>query len=302
VKALSYIAVLALLAGCSTTPKTATGKTELHIRQAVDLLARSSDADSLAAAALLSLEGRPERAWPLIGRAVAKAPDRPDLIWLEIEICQATAHCDPAPFEARLQSLDSANGFGWMGSLARATAARDQAARLVSLTAIGHSERFDIYWTSLNARLALAAIRTKKLSFLEAQQTVVGGLVSRVLPAYSILSGACKDDRLNDPAVLAACRGVAFSLERGDTYLTEMIGVQIAQSAWPENTPEWQAAARDRKAYEYTSSRWVKVTGGLAEASMAERYLLLCAQYHREQDVWRAQLIDAGERPDPPAE
>src|SRR5580658_6968271 len=144
-----------------------------------------------------------------------------------------------------------------MGSLARATTAKDDAARLAALTAIGRSVRFDIYWTSLNARLALAATRTKKMSFLEAQQTVVGGLVSRVLPAYSVLSGACKEDRLNDPAVLAACRGVANSLEHGDTYLTEMIGVQIAEKAWPESAPEWQAAAQARKVYEYASSRWV---------------------------------------------
>jgi hypothetical protein len=293
---------LAVLCGCATTPKTATGKTELHIQQAIAILAKASDADSLASAALLNLEGHPDRAWPLIERAVAKEPGRPDLVWLEIEICQVTAHCVPSPFETRLQLLDGANGFGWMGSLARATAAKDDSARLVALTAISRSERFDIYWTSLNARLALAIIRTKKLSFLEAQQTVVGGLVSRILPAYSILSGACKSDRLEDPGVLTACRGVANSLERGDTYLTEMIGVQIAQSVWPENASEWQAAAQARRVYEYTSGRWVKVTGGLAEATMAERYLLLCAQYHREQDVWRAQLIDAGERPDPPPE
>jgi hypothetical protein len=293
---------LALLAACASTPKTATGKTQLHIKEAIGVLAKAADADSLATAALLNLESHPERAGPLIERAVAKAPNRVDLVWLDIEICQITVHCDPAPRENRLQSLDPTNGFGWMGALARATAAKDDAARLVALAAIGRSQRFDIYWTSLNARLALAAIRTKKLSFVEAQQSVVGGLVSRILPAYGVLSAACKADRLSDAAVLAPCRGVANSLAHGDTYLTEMIGVQIAHNAWPENSPEWQAAEQARKAYEYSSSRWAKVTGGLAEASMAERYLLLCAQYPREQDVWRAQLIDAGERPDPPVE
>ena len=298
----SLVASLALLLGCAATPKTATGKTELHIKEAVALLTKASDADSLAAAALLNLEGHPERAWPLIERAVAKAPDRPDMIWLETEICQATLHCNSTPMEERLRILDGANGFGWMGSLARASAAKDDAASLVALAAIGRSEKFDIYWTTLNARLALAAIRTKKLSFLEAQQTVVGGLVSRILPAYGVLTASCKAERLNDAAVLAACRGVANSLEHGDTYLTEMIGVQIAQTTWPENAPAWQAAAQEREVYEYISTRWVKVTGGLAESSMAERYFVLCAQYHREQDVWRAQLVDAGERPDPPAE
>jgi hypothetical protein len=292
----------ALLMGCAATPKTGAGKTELHIKTAVAVLSKATDADSLAAAALLNLEGHPEHAWPLIERAVAKAPARTDLVWLQIEICQVTAHCDPAPIEDRLRVLDGGNGFGWMGQLTRANAAKDQTASLAALTALGHTEHFDIYWTTLNARLALAAIRTKKLSFPEAQQSVVGGLVSRVLPSYGVLAGDCKGERLRDAAVLAACRGVANSLEHGDTYLTEMIGVQIAESAWPENTPEWQSADQSRRVYEYVSGRWAKVTGGLAEASMAERYLVLCAQFHSEQEVWRAQLVDAGERPDPPAE
>jgi hypothetical protein len=300
--AVALLGTLALLQGCATKPKTATGKTELHIRQAVAALSKAEDADSLAAAALLDLEGHPDRARPVMERAIAKAPDRPDLVWLEIQVCQVTAHCNSVPFESRLQTLDAANGYGWIGALTRASAAKDKAAILVALTAIAHSERFDIYWTALNARLAVAAVRTKKLTFLEAQQTVVGGLISRILPTYSVLTTACQGDRLAANEVLEACRGITNSLVHGDTYLTEMIGVQIAKVVWPENSTQWQIADGDRRQYEYASSHWVKITGGLAEATMAERYLLLCAQYHREQDVWRAQLIDAGERPDAPAE
>ncbi len=300
--AFALVSALALLPGCATKPKTATGKTELHIKEAVAALSKASDADSLAAAALLDLEGHPDHAWPVMERAVAKAPDRADLAWLQIQVCQVTPHCNPAPFESRLQTLDAANGYGWMGALTRASAAKDNAASLLALTLIAHSERFDIYWTSLNSKLAVAAVRTKKLTFLEAQQTVVGGLISRILPTYGVLTAACQGERLNESAVLEACRGVANSLVHGDTYLSEMIGVQIAKVAWPENSRQWQIADGDRKEYEYASSHWVKITGGLADATMAERYLLLCAQYHREQDVWRAQLMDAGERPDPPAE
>lgn len=299
---LAVLGALAVLQGCATKPKTATGKTELHIKQAVTTLSKSSEADSLAAAALLDLEGHPDHAWPVMQRAIAKAPDRPDLVWLEIQVCAITAHCNTVPFETRLQVLDGANGYGWMGALTRASAAKDRDATMAALTAIAHSERYDIYWTALNARLAVAAVRTKKLSFLEAQQTVVGGLISRILPSYSVLTSACQAERLGVAEVLEACRGVANSLVHGDTYLTEMIGVQIAKAAWPESSTQWQIADADRKQYEYASSHWVKITGGLADATMAERYLLLCAQYHREQDVWRAQLIDAGERPDAPAE
>jgi hypothetical protein len=41
-------------------------------------------------------------------------------------------------------------------------------------------------------------------------------------------------------------RGIAKALQNGDTYITKMIGVAIAKRVWPEDSPEWKAAAEDR--------------------------------------------------------
>jgi hypothetical protein len=35
------------------------------------------------------------------------------------------------------------------------------------------------------------------------------------------------------------------------------------------------------------------------DATKINRYIALCGQYRREQDVFRAELVDAGKNPDP---
>lgn len=106
-------------------------RTDRQVARAVMALERQHDADSLAAAALLSssLLGRDQnRAASLIARATVAAPDRADLAWLQTMICQETSGCDSQPFEATVRRLDPSNGAGWLGALARASAAKDDMA------------------------------------------------------------------------------------------------------------------------------------------------------------------------------
>jgi hypothetical protein len=70
-----------------------------------------------------------------------------------------------------------------------------------------------------------------------------------------------------------------------------MIGVAIAKRVWPENTPEWEAANEERRVYDHQSNLWLKLEGA---ADITERYLTLCKQYRREQEVFRAQIVEAG--------
>jgi hypothetical protein len=107
-------------------------------------------------------------------------------------------------------------------------------------------------------------------------------------------------ERLQQPAIVETCRGVARALQRGDTYLTEIIGITIAKRVWPENSAEWKEAAKARRVYDYRSTLFVKLAQRGEKA--AGEYLTLCAQNRREQNVFLAQLIKAGENPNPPAE
>ncbi len=203
--------------------------------------------------------------------------------------------------ERRLRTLDPSNGASWMGALARANASKDLVAVDAALVALSQSERVDIYYTTLLARLSRAAGQSGKISLPEAQILVIGYLSAQAIPAYGPASNACKGDRLQRPDILEVCRGVAKAFERGDTYITEMIGVAIAKRVWPEGSPEWRAAVEARSVYEYRSKLWSQLeTNEMYGQPEAERYLALCDKNPREQDVLTAQLVAAGRNPNPP--
>jgi len=134
-------------------------------------------------------------------------------------------------------------------------------------------------WTTLIALLSHATAQTKTISLKETDLVIIG---------------------LQRAEIIEACRGVAGAFERGDTYITEMIGVAIAKRVWPEDSPEWKAAAEVRRVFEYRSKFWP--ASDIRDMSHAEEYLTLCAQNRREQDVLLAQLIAAGKNPNPPPE
>jgi hypothetical protein len=288
------------LMSCTTSPAAKETKGDLQLKRAAASLIKRTDADSLAAAGLLSLSSNRYNSLALIARATAAEPERADLAWLQAQVCGGVPSCDPEPIERRLRELDPSNGAGWLGVLARANSSKNDEARDAALAAIGHSDRVDIYWTTLIARLSRATEQTKTISLPEAEVLVIGLLAARAIPAYPAAPNACKGERLQRAEIVEVCRGVAKAFERGDTYITEMIGVAIAKRVWPEDSPEWKAATEARRKYEYRSKFWAALD--VWDTSHADEYLTLCAQNRREQDVLLAQLIAAGKNPNPPSE
>jgi hypothetical protein len=215
-------------------------------------------------------------------------------------ICQKTPGCDTQPFEAKVRNLDPSNGAGWLGALSRAAAAKDDDATNAALRAISQTDRVDIYYTKLIGTLSPKVVHTGSMSLSEAVTAVIGVLAAQGLPAYQSVSNACKGDRLMQANVLNLCQGVARAFENGDTFVTEMIGVAIAKRVWPPESPEWKAAADARRLYDYQSGHWVELAPKTDSAAGIKRYLALCSQYRREQEVFRAELVDAGVNPDPP--
>jgi hypothetical protein len=264
-------------------------------------LERQTDADSLAAAGLFQVIKNHAQAVALLARAETAAPARADLVWLHLQVCQEQPSCEPQPEEQKLRMLDPTNGAGWLGELGRAVKAKDDGATAAALTAIAHTERVDIYWTTLIGHLSLAAARTGTLSPAEAMITVTGIVAAVGIPAYAPVSNSCKGDRLQRDGILEACRGVAHAFENGDTVITEMVGVGIAKRLWPEGSVEWQAAAERRRVYAYRSELWKPLEPVTWSAAQAQKYIALCLEQSREQDVSRARLIDAGKDPDPPS-
>jgi hypothetical protein len=260
------------------------------------LLLNSTDPDSLALAALLSSG---DQSLALIEHATAAAPDRADLVMLQLDICQKVNSCEVVAIEHKLRQRDPLNAAGWAGDLVRASAANDEAARDIALIEMSRKQRFDTYYTALAAQLGNAAASTHKLSREQALTLVIGYLAAQPIPVYETASKACKGERLQRSGVIEACKDLARVFQQGDTYLTEIIGIAIAKRVWPEDSAEWKAATETRRVYDYRSKLWIKLFGG---DEQLDEYLKLAGVYHREQDLWAAQLIAAGVNPSPPVE
>jgi hypothetical protein len=279
-------------------PETQEAKATRQTEQTIAALTHMTDADSLAAAGLLSVDKHRDQALALIARATAAAPERADLTWLQVQLCNEVAPCDPKPAEQRLRELGPSNGAGWLRALTRAAVAKNDVARDAARAALSQSERVDFYFTTLVAGLSRAVVRTGKVSTEIAEVWVIGYLAREAIPAYQYVSSACKGERLQNFEVTETCRRVARSLQNGDTYLTEMIGAAIAKRVWPENSVEWNAAVEARRVYDYRS----KLFPAQQRKKFAMEYLALCAENRREQDLFLALLINAAKNPNPPAE
>jgi hypothetical protein len=299
--AFATLALLASLFGCASAPADERQDQELErsMERASAVLAQKTDADSLAAAGILGIQSNRKSALALLARATAAAPERPDLAWLQAQACEASPPCDPVPAETRLRALDPRNGAGWMAALSRADSSRDESAKDSALTAIAGAERVDIYWTVLVARLTNATARTNEISLPSAIDAVVGPLSAIVIPRYAPVSAACKGDRLDRAEIVEICRAVATAFDRGDAYITAMIGVGIAKRVWPEDSPKWREADHIRREFSHRYKITNQSAYDIQDVATAERYIVLLGQHRREQDALLARIVARGENPDP---
>lgn len=296
--------VFLLCAGCAANGARQLAAYERNIQRTTAALLAAGDADSLAAASLLRYgpEVDPAERLTLITRAVAAAPERPDLIWLNIAACIQVESCDPAPLAAQLQGVDPANGAAWFVSIGPAGKLNDQAAVRKNMAAIAASTRFDIYWNATIVRVTNAVLRTKTMDLRTAFSATIGVAAAKIIPAYQSIVNACKGESLKDPAVVATCRQVASVMRRGDTYITEMIGVAIAKRAWPEGSAEYIDAASARRVARYRMDTDGKIElHQIWTSRYAAKRLQLMSENKTEQEVILAAIMNAKLSPNPPS-
>jgi hypothetical protein len=117
------VVVLAALlpAGCGGDAASQHAAFERNSERTRAALVLAGDPDSLLAAALFGAMwgDEPAERLALISRAALAAPRRPDLAWLQLELCVRVRKCDPRPIETQLRALDPGNAAGWDGTLAR---------------------------------------------------------------------------------------------------------------------------------------------------------------------------------------
>ncbi len=288
--------------GCASDGARQKAAYERKIQRTEDSLIASGDADSLAAAAVLSIgpTSNPAQRLKLIERAVSEAPDRPDLVWLNIRLCAQVDDCDPQPLEAQLHALSPDNGAAWFDSIGRAGRRNDVLEVHKDLAAIAGSRRFDTYWNTTVVHVTDAIVRTHTMDSPTAFVTSIGIASALALPAYQTIVKSCKEDALQDPNVLLSCRQVSMVMRGGDTYLTEMVGIAIAKRAWPEGSSEYVDAVSARRTAHYRMQADGKLSlHRLLSSAYVEKHLQLMTAKTTEQEVVLAEIVNAKLNPNP---
>ena len=298
-----FVMAVFLATGCAVDEARREATYARTLQRTNTALISAGDADSLAAAALLvgGPQDRPAARLALIERAAAAAPDRPDLAWLHLQLCSQVETCDPIPLEIRLRALDSTNGAAWFGSLSQASKLKDDGEMQAKILSVANTERFDIYWNPIIAHTTNAVLKTRTMDAATALVAIIGSAAALAIPAYQQISNACKGEPLQRPDVLVNCRKVSVVLCRGDTYITQMIGVAIAKRAWPEGSAEYKDAVEARQVAQYRMTLAAGIsTQNLWRESGVLNYLSLLATYRSEQEVALAEITKAGLNPNPP--
>jgi hypothetical protein len=288
---LASLLIAVLLAGCVENPLTQTSN-----RSRTAMLA-AGDPDSLAATALVASRDSGAERLALAARASAGAPNRKELAWLHLEMCVRVDNCDVTPIETQLHALDPGNAAAWSGSLVRASKAGDTARIESILTSMAGGQRFDTYWNALVAHTASALIRTNVIDGARATATAVEVVAAQALP-YQPITNGCQGKALDEPKMLDTCRRLAAILRQGDTYVTEMVGQDLAMRLWPKGSPEFREAAEARRVSQYRLDTETRLLFTGKEGS--ERYLQLLTTHRTEQEVWLADITASGLSPDPP--
>jgi hypothetical protein len=179
----------------------------------------------------------------------------------------------------------------------------DAAAVRKAIFAISGSQRFDIYWNKLILHTTNAILKVQILDTRTALVSIIGSAAATAIPAYGQISNACKGNNLEDVEFLSACQRVSTALRNGDTYITEMVGVAIAKRVWPEGSPEFVDAVAARRLARYRMETVNKTSvADIENNKTADVYLELLATYRTEQEVFKAEIINAGLQPNPPTE
>lgn len=289
-----------LLAGCASTPEEDVDAYDERFPVLTAALKKNGDPDSLAAAAIIRLGEDAGEGLALARKATDGAPDRADLAWLALSMCIEEQLCDPQPLEARLRALDPANGAAWLGSVTRAFQAKRSDRLAASLEGMAATDHVYTYWMPLLRRLIPAVERANRIASVDVSAAVTGGIAVHALPVYQAITQACKAETPGTPAMLEACRRVAGSLSRGDTYLTELMGLGMQRKLWPADSPQVATALEARRVANYQMTVAGELDGSGESLPPVAEYLRSIESCETEQQCFKMRISRAGQSVDPP--
>jgi hypothetical protein len=276
---------------------------DARLRQAQSELIARGDPDSLAAAALIAgllsgFEGT--TSVDLAARAVAGAPARADLAFVQLQLCESAPGCDALPIETYLQQLDPHNGITWTYQLVRADLANDGPNWKRARDGLAQSTSVDLYWNHIVSRLAKAMAGKAGFDATSAAIQLLG-IESSFAPAFDPISRACSVQDIQQPEVLGQCRQIAAAFRNADTSLFEAYGSSLALHLWPDGSAESRQIAEERRALRYRVELMTRNEKKI-NSPQAQRILApLISRYPTEQATYHALFVALGLVADPPA-
>jgi hypothetical protein len=303
----AFIALLCMLtvAGCAYAGRSGADPDSFRAernREAGVLIAHATPSD-LAAAALLLAPDR-SSAWQpldLIERAQKLAPQRPDLVWVHLAICERLKCAAGAQIAAHLQALDPDNGFAWAAGLERVPPS-DSAAVTAVIARIGAARSMTIYWNQLEVMMVDAlAVASPSQDLFTRGIYALGTLAAEPIPSLQAMSRACRLEQLDLPGRRAACEAMVARMEQSDTALTQSLALSLQERWWPAGSPQRAVLRVKRRRLDYLITmssriRWWRMDHDMAVLIEAARGT------DREEDVARAVIKSLGLPPEPPVD
>jgi hypothetical protein len=265
-------------------------------------LAARGDPDSLAASALFErvlAGGTDGSSLDLAARATTRAPQRADLLFVQLQLCESAPGCDAATLEARLHQLDPQNGIPWAYALLRADQAKNDADRDIAREGLAQAKRVDLYWNAIASHLGGAAAGRAGFDSSAAMVEVIGieaAFTTPMPPAAAV----CTGNEILEPDVLTQCRQIAAAFRHGDTVLLEAYGNALAMRLWPEGSAERVELAAERRGLHYQMDLMSNNSAKLNSEQATRRLAGFLAKYPTEQTAFHAWYVDLGLNPDPP--
>jgi hypothetical protein len=296
---------LVALAGCarvgSGAPDAQSFRAEQN-READVLIARGTPND-LAAAALLLGPDDPDTRQPLdlIERAQALAPSRPELVWVQLTICERFKCAARAQIAARLQALDPDNGFAWALDLEGLPPSDSDAVTAV-IARMGSSRRMTTYWNQLQVMMMDALVVARPSEGLATRGLgAIGVVAAESMPPLQAIVRACAPGQLDLRGRRAACEAMVALMEHSDTTLTQSLALSEQVRWWPAGSPQRNVLRAKRRQLDYLMTmssriRWWRLNHDMAVRIEAARNTA------REEDVERAVVRSFGLPLEPPVD
>jgi len=269
----------------------------------VEVLVAHPTPTNLAAAALLAWPGDLNGGRPLelIAQAEALAPQRAELAWVHLAICERLKCEANEQIEARLQEMDPDNGFVWTVDLEHAQSSGSAVAVTAAIARIGAGPRMTVYWNQLEVMMADALAVANPSQSLATRGTVAIGLAAQAIPALQPMSKACRLEQLNPPGRRAACEALVARMEQSDTVLTQSLAISMQERWWPAGSPQREVVRAKRRRLDYLMTmssriRWWRMNRDMAVRIDAAR------KTDREEDVELAMIKSFGLPPEPPTD